>query len=178
MKAVDNWGEAFRENMSYVSQTIWYDKGWHICWAPSKRNVEVGETEKSDDEGEAWFVISGVIWEFLGNQKDLNYKQLIAKLTENFKELGCYKCKSLKAYFLLSHQDFFRENLGDIIEKYGKKFHQDFAIMKRRYIWSLFTIVKELLISRVTLSSKHLQCQNVIAPFVYHTNMLPQRSGE
>ena len=40
---------------------------------------------------------------------------------------------SLKLYFLHSHLDHFPENLGDLSEEQGERFHQDMKEMERRY---------------------------------------------
>lgn len=40
---------------------------------------------------------------------------------------------SLKVHFLHSHLDFFRENLGEVSEEHGERFHQDIAKMEKRY---------------------------------------------
>ncbi|EZA54308.1 hypothetical protein X777_06138, partial [Ooceraea biroi] len=40
---------------------------------------------------------------------------------------------SLKVHFLNSHIDVFPENLGDVSEEQGEKFHQDIKEMERRY---------------------------------------------
>ena len=39
----------------------------------------------------------------------------------------------LKVCYLHSHLDFFRENLGDVSEEHGERFHQDIQTMERRY---------------------------------------------
>jgi hypothetical protein len=40
---------------------------------------------------------------------------------------------SLKLNFLHFHFDYFPENLGDLSEEQGEKFHQDVKEMERRY---------------------------------------------
>lgn len=40
---------------------------------------------------------------------------------------------SLKLHFLYSHLDYFPENLGDVSEEQGERFHQDLKEMERRY---------------------------------------------
>ena len=40
---------------------------------------------------------------------------------------------SLKVHFLHSHLDFSRENLGEVSEEHGERFHQDIAKMEKRY---------------------------------------------
>lgn len=40
---------------------------------------------------------------------------------------------SLKIHFLDSHLDFFPENLGDVSDEHGERFHQQLKEMERRY---------------------------------------------
>jgi len=40
---------------------------------------------------------------------------------------------SLKIHFLESHLDFFPENLGEVIDKHGIRFHQDIMTMEKQY---------------------------------------------
>ena len=45
--------------------------------------------------------------------------------------MGCNM--SLKLHFLHSHLYFFPENLGDLSDEHGERFHQDIATMENRY---------------------------------------------
>jgi len=40
---------------------------------------------------------------------------------------------SLKIHFLHSHMDTFPENLGDVSDEHGERFHQQIKSMERRY---------------------------------------------
>lgn len=40
---------------------------------------------------------------------------------------------SLKIHFLDSHLDFFPENLGDVSDEHGERFHQQMHAIERRY---------------------------------------------
>ena len=40
---------------------------------------------------------------------------------------------SIKLHYLDSHLDTFPDNLGDVSEEQGEKFHQDIKIMEDRY---------------------------------------------
>ena len=40
---------------------------------------------------------------------------------------------SLKIHFLHSHLDFFPENMSDVSDEHGERFHQDIKIMESRY---------------------------------------------
>jgi len=41
---------------------------------------------------------------------------------------------SLKIHFLESHLDSFPENLGEVSDKHGERFHQDIMTMEKRYL--------------------------------------------
>jgi len=45
--------------------------------------------------------------------------------------MGCNM--SLKIHFLESHLDFFRENLGEVSDEHGEKFHQDILVKEKWY---------------------------------------------
>ena len=98
----------------------------------------MNETEK-----EAWQAFRGVVYGFLGNKTDPNYKELVEKLIKSYQNMGCRM--SVKLHFLCHHLDFFQKNLGDFSEEHGERFHQDIELMERRYksrwqgdyIWSL-----------------------------------------
>jgi hypothetical protein len=79
----------------------------------------------------AWKSFREVCEGFLGNFKDSSYKLHISHLLTNYKNMGCNM--SLKIHFLHSHLDFFPQNLGDLSDEHGEKFHQDIAGMERRY---------------------------------------------
>ena len=40
---------------------------------------------------------------------------------------------SLTMHFLDFHLEFFPENNGDVSDKHGKRFHQDFKVFEERY---------------------------------------------
>ena len=67
----------------------------------------------------------------MGNVKAPNYKLIVANMINKFKTLGCLM--SLKLHFLHNRLDFFPENLGDVSEKQGERFHQDIKEMEKRY---------------------------------------------
>lgn len=52
-------------------------------------------------------------------------------MIKKFKTHGCLL--SLKVQFLHNHLDFFPENLGDVSEEQGERFHQDIKEMEKRY---------------------------------------------
>ena len=60
-----------------------------------------------------------------------NYAELVQDMLNNFKNLGANM--SIKLHYLHSHLDRFSENLGDLSEEQGERFHQDIKIMEERY---------------------------------------------
>ena len=48
-----------------------------------------------------------------------------------FEALGC--CMTLKVHFFHAHLDYFPQNLADMSEKHGERFHQDIKNMETRY---------------------------------------------
>ena len=51
-------------------------------------------------------------------------------MLQNFQALGAKM--SIKRYYLFSHQDYFPENLGNVNEEQGERFHQDIRTMEER----------------------------------------------
>lgn len=82
-------------------------------------------------ERKAWTCFKDVVNGFLGNVKSDRYKMLIAKLFTAYKNMGCRM--SLKMHLLHSHLDFFPDNLGAVSDEQGERFHQDIAVIERRY---------------------------------------------
>ena len=82
-------------------------------------------------ESADWCSYVSVVREFLGNTKASNYRYLVDEMLRNFQALGSRM--SIQLHYLLSHLDYFPENLGDVSEEQGKRFHQDFKMMKERY---------------------------------------------
>jgi hypothetical protein len=101
---------------------------------------------------------------FLGNKKADNYTQLVEDMLFHFSRLGFNI--SVKVHYLRSHLDRFPENLGDLSEEQGERFHQDMearykgrwdAHMMADYCWNLMrdcrgrleVLQKELLVCRM-----------------------------
>ena len=82
-------------------------------------------------ERAAWFSYFSVIREFLGNTKTSNYLDLVDVILQNFQALGARI--SIKLHYLFNHQDYFPENLGDVSEEQGERFHQGIRTMEGRY---------------------------------------------
>lgn len=82
-------------------------------------------------ERAAWMSFVAVINNFLGNKKAENYVLLVQRMLKAFCDLGCNM--SIKMHFLNSHLDQFPENLGDVSDEQGERFHQDLKTMEERY---------------------------------------------
>jgi hypothetical protein len=82
-------------------------------------------------ERKAWFSFKAVCEGFLGNYRDPDYRNLVAELLRNYKNLGAKM--SLKMHFLFSHLDYFPKNLGAVSDEQGERFHQDISEMEMRY---------------------------------------------
>lgn len=134
VKALDHGGETFQEiRLMFPKLSEAKVKGGIFTGPQVRKMLKSVQLENvmSDVEKVAWCAFRDIVNGFLGNNKDPNYKQLIAKLLDSYKNLGCRM--SLKVHFLHSHLDFFRENLGNVSEEHGERFHQDIAAMEKRY---------------------------------------------
>ena len=89
------------------------------------------ETQMEGIERSAWESFKEVVKKFLGNYKDPDSENIVRNMLKNFKALGC--SMSLKLHFLNSHLSYFPENLGDVSEEQGERFHQDIKEIERRY---------------------------------------------
>jgi len=87
---------------------------------------DLNETERN-----AWLPFKRICKDFLGNHKAANYQDIVQDLLTSYKAMGCNT--SLKIHFLDSHLDFFPENLGEVCDEHGERFHQDFMSMEKRY---------------------------------------------
>jgi hypothetical protein len=79
----------------------------------------------------AWCSFVLVVVNFLGNKKADNYTHLVENMLFHFNRLGCNM--SVKVHYLHSHLDHFLENLGDLSEEQGERFHQDINTMEAIY---------------------------------------------
>ena len=68
---------------------------------------------------------------FLGNHRSEDYVQVVNDLLSHYHDMGCNMF--LKLYVLHSHLDFFVENLGDVSDEHGERFHQDISEMEQRF---------------------------------------------
>ena len=79
----------------------------------------------------AWKSFKQVANNFLGNKRSENYADIAQKMLIAYQKLGCRM--SLKIHFLHAHLDFFPENLGDVSNEHGERFHQDISTVETRY---------------------------------------------
>ena len=71
--------------------------------------------------------LSRIVSKFFGNTKDFDYKTIVKNMLDCFKALGC--CMSLKVCFLHAHLNYFPQNVGDVSEELGERFHQEIKSM-------------------------------------------------
>ena len=79
----------------------------------------------------AWKSFKQVVHNFLGCKKSENYAHIVQEMLIAYQKLGCRM--SLKIHFLHSHLDFFPDNLGDVSDEQGERFHKDILIIETRY---------------------------------------------
>jgi len=87
---------------------------------------DLNETERS-----ACLSFKRICKDFLGNHKAANYQDVVQDLLTSYKSMGCNM--SLQIHFLESHLDFSPDNLGEVSDKHGDRFHQDIMAMETRY---------------------------------------------
>ena len=88
-------------------------------------------TTMTSVEARAWNVFDNVVANFLGNKKDTNFREIVEELLLSMQTLGCNM--SIKVHYLHSYLTKFPENLGDVSEEQGERFHQDIKLMEERY---------------------------------------------
>jgi hypothetical protein len=89
-------------------------------------NEDLNETERN-----AWLCFKRIRNDFLGNHKAVNHQDVVQDLLTSYKAMGCNM--SLKIHFLGSHLDFFPQNLGEVSDEHGERFHQDITTMEKLY---------------------------------------------
>ena len=88
------------------------------------------EEQMSDLERNARQAFRMIVEGFLGNHQRDDYAMVMSNLIESYEKLGCGM--PLKLHFLHSHLDFFWDNLGNVGEEHGERFHQDIEVMEMR----------------------------------------------
>jgi len=89
------------------------------------------EEDLNKTERSAWLSLKRICKNFLGNYKAANYQDAVQDLLTSYKAMGCNM--SLKIHFLESHLKFFPENLGQVSDEHGERFHQDIMATEKRY---------------------------------------------
>ena len=84
-----------------------------------------------DLEKRTWCSFVNVVKNFLGNNRAVNYKELIEKILKCYHEIDANMIS--KVHFLDSHLGKFLYNCGDFSDEQGERFHQDLKIMEDRY---------------------------------------------
>ena len=122
MKALDKNGDCF----SYIAKTF---PGLSMEKASIFDGPRIGKLMQDQTftarmkvaERAVWCSYVSVTREFLGNTKASNYWNLVDVMLQNFQALGARM--SIKLHYLFSHLDYFPENLGDVSEEQGERFH-------------------------------------------------------
>ena len=89
------------------------------------------DEDLNETEGNAWLSFKRICKDVLVNHKAANYQDVVQDLLTSYKAMGCNM--SLKIHFLESHLDFFLENIGEISDEHGERFHQDIMAMEKRF---------------------------------------------
>jgi len=87
---------------------------------------DLNETERN-----AWLSFERICKDFIGNHKAANCQDVVQDLLTSYKAVGCNM--SLKIHFLESHLHFSPENLGEVSDEHGERFHQDILAMGKGY---------------------------------------------
>ena len=133
-KALKPTGRAFRHvRQMFPSISEAKFKGGIFVGPQMKRMLASEELEEdmSDLERNVWQAFRMIVEEFLGNHRRDDYAMVVSSLIESYEKLGCRI--SLKLHFLHSHLDIFWDNLENVSEEHGERFHQDIQLMEKRY---------------------------------------------
>ena len=134
MKAFDKDGYCFNYNAKTFPSLSMEKLKVGIFDGPQIRKLTQDQTFTACmtvAERAAWCTHVSVIGEFLCNTKASNYRNLVDVVLQNFQALGARI--RIKLYYLFSHLDYFPENLGNVSEEQGERFHQDIRTMKERH---------------------------------------------
>ena len=86
---------------------------------------DLNETERN-----AWLSFKRNCKDFLGNHKAAKCQDVVQDLLTSYKAMGCNMI--LKIHFLES-LGFFPENLGEVSDEHGERFHQEIVSMEKQY---------------------------------------------
>jgi len=88
---------------------------------------DLNETERN-----AWLSFKRVCKDFLGNHKPANYQDVVQDLVDFAQSYGM-QYESENPLFGVPLGFFFPENLGEVSDEHGERFHQDISAMEKRY---------------------------------------------
>ena len=134
VKALKSTSRAFRHiRQMFPSISEAKVKGGIFVGPQIRRMLASKELEKqmSDLERNAWQAFRMIVKGFLGNHQRENYAMVVSNLIESYEKLDCRM--SLKLHVLHSHLNFIRDNLGNVSEEHGERFHHDIQVMEKRY---------------------------------------------
>ena len=92
------------------------------------RTFSLNMTKIEQDAGNSYVL---VVKDFLESRRAQNYMSLVETMLTIFQALGARM--SIKLHFLFCHLDHFPENLGDMSEEQGERFHQGIKVMEEGY---------------------------------------------
>lgn len=97
-----------------------------------KLMIDTGfEQYLTEPEKRAWRGVRDVVNSFLGNYRSPFYREMIKEMLDAYHALKVNM--SLKVHFMHSHLDFFPENMGDVSDEHGERFHQDVEVIEQRF---------------------------------------------
>jgi len=134
MKGMDKTGRGFeclRNKFTNVSDAQ-IEEGIFI--GPQIRELmqdKQFDEDLNETERNTWLSFKRICKDFLGNQKAPNYQDVVQDLLTSYKAMG--RNMRLKIHFLKLHLAFFPQNLGEVSDEQGERFHQDIMTMEKWY---------------------------------------------
>jgi len=89
------------------------------------------DEDLNKNERYEWFSFKRICRDFLGNEKSAKYQDVVQDMLTSYKAMGCNM--SLKIHFLESRLNFSPENLREVGDEQGERFHQDILAVEKRY---------------------------------------------
>lgn len=135
-RTLDNDGAAFKYLIKFFPQKSDQKLIAGIYDGPEIRRLmkcKIFPKKLNKDERAAWDAFRAVIDKFLGNKKAANHVEIVGNLIEKFRKIGANM--STKLHVMHSHLDFFpaKWSLGAVSDEHGERFHQDIAVMEKRF---------------------------------------------
>ena len=134
VKALDKIGDCFRYIRSRFPGTSYEKVRAGIFDGPQIRTLirdPAFVLHMTVVESAAWCSYVSVVKEFLGKMKANCYQDIVKQMLTNFQALVARM--SIKFHYLFSHLGRFPENLGEVSEEQGKRFHQAIKNMEMKY---------------------------------------------